>query len=461
MAKGRYSKYLDVFLFSGDILFLNISFIAAYYLRFHDLGNVGPRYTGLHFFFNLAWVMASFFNNSYKSLNFTHSEKIFISYVKSISLFFFLILAYFVASRGYDYSRLLIFYTFTIFSFAIGLERLFFVLFVRRYRYSGYNYKTAIILGNELESFRIYHYLLSDKAMGYKFYGFFFDDKEKHQKYKAGNLSDVQKFCLKNSIDEIFFTLSTTNDKFLSEIIQFCDNNFIKLRLIPSLDILNGKQFNIEFFDRTPILSLRKEPLEDAFNRVYKRAFDVIFSFIALIFILPFVFPLIAIAIKLNSKGPIFFKQLRSGRRNKNFYCFKFRTMTVNKNSDELQAIKGDSRITTVGKFLRKTNLDELPQFINVLIGDMSVVGPRPHMIKHTQQYSKLIEKYMVRHVVKPGITGFAQVNGFRGETTDSKKMKKRVMYDVWYIENWNFLLDIYIIFRTVTNVLKGEKNAF
>jgi Undecaprenyl-phosphate glucose phosphotransferase len=460
MAKGRYSKYLDVFLFFGDFLFLNLAFIGGYYLRFHDLSNVGPRYTGLHFFVNLCWLTASFFNNMYRSFSIAQAEKILITYLKSIIVFFFLVLAYFFSSRGYDYSRLQLGYVILLFSVLILLERVILILFVRRYRYKGYNYKTAIVIGDGLEAFKLYHYLLSDKAMGYKFFGFFFDGTDKYQKYKRGNLSEVQDFCEEKGVDEIFYSLSAGSEKYLNEIITYCDNHFIRLRILPSLNILNGKQFSIDFYDRTPVLSFRKEPLEDTFNRVLKRAFDIIFSLVTLLVLIPFVFPFVALAVKFTSKGPIFFRQLRSGRKNKFFYCYKFRTMQVNRDADHVQAVKGDYRITSIGGFLRKSNIDELPQFINVLWGNMSVVGPRPHMIKHTEQYSKLIEKYMVRHVVKPGITGFAQVNGYRGETTDAKKMKKRVMYDVWYIENWSFLLDIYIVFKTIGNVIKGEKNA-
>ncbi len=163
----------------------------------------------------------------------------------------------------------------------------------------------------------------------------------------------------------------------------------------------------------------------------------------------------------MESKGPVLFKQKRSGRSNEPFYCLKFRSMTVNENADMLQATKNDKRVTKVGAFLRKTSLDELPQFINVLIGNMSVIGPRPHMLSHTEQYSALIDKFMVRHFLKPGITGWAQVNGHRGETRTTDDMAKRVEADVWYLEHWSFLLDMKIMFLTVYNILKGEKNAY
>jgi len=177
--------------------------------------------------------------------------------------------------------------------------------------------------------------------------------------------------------------------------------------------------------------------------------------------VFPFIYIIIAICIKISSPGPIFFKQRRTGERGHEFFCYKFRTMKVNKDADAKQATKNDPRTTQFGEFLRKNSIDELPQIINVLKGEMSVVGPRPHMLKHTQQYNELIDKYMLRHLVKPGITGWAQVTGFRGETKELSQMEGRVVRDVWYLEHWSFFLDIKIIYLTIVNVFRGEKNAY
>jgi undecaprenyl-phosphate galactose phosphotransferase/putative colanic acid biosynthesis UDP-glucose lipid carrier transferase len=205
----------------------------------------------------------------------------------------------------------------------------------------------------------------------------------------------------------------------------------------------------------------RKEPLEAPINRLTKKAFDVVFSFFVIVGIFSWLFPVLMILVKLSSPGPIFFRQKRSGEDNRDFTCLKFRTMRVNQLADELQATAKDPRITKLGAFMRKTNLDELPQFFNVLWGNMSVVGPRPHMLKHTQEYSALIDNYLVRHFAKPGITGWAQVNGYRGETKELIEMKKRVEFDIWYIENWSFLLDLKIVWLTVRNMVKGEEKAY
>ena len=196
-------------------------------------------------------------------------------------------------------------------------------------------------------------------------------------------------------------------------------------------------------------------------NRLFKRMFDIMFSSIIILLIYPWLMPLVSLLVKISSKGPVLFKQLRSGIDNRDFYCYKFRTMKVNKLADELQAIKGDVRITRVGAFLRKTNFDEFPQFLNVFKGEMSVVGPRPHMLKHTDEYSQLIDQYMVRQLVKPGITGAAQVYGFRGETKTTEEMESRVKLDVWYIENWSLLLDVKMVVLTVWNMIRGQEKAY
>jgi exopolysaccharide biosynthesis polyprenyl glycosylphosphotransferase len=217
----------------------------------------------------------------------------------------------------------------------------------------------------------------------------------------------------------------------------------------------------MEIMEYVPLLSIRNEPLQSASNRAVKRAFDILFSSLVMLLLYPMLYLVIGLLIKLSSPGPILFKQKRTGLYGKEFDCYKFRTMRVNKEADEKQATRDDPRTTPIGAFLRHTNLDEIPQFVNVLKGDMSVVGPRPHMLKHTEQYSKLIDKYMVRHLVKPGITGWAQITGYRGETKTLEQMEGRVKRDVWYIENWSFFLDLKIIYVTVINMFQGEKNAY
>ncbi|OFX67447.1 MAG: hypothetical protein A2X12_11410 [Bacteroidetes bacterium GWE2_29_8] len=235
----------------------------------------------------------------------------------------------------------------------------------------------------------------------------------------------------------------------------------MRLKLVPDFSGFLNKKVEIKFYNKIPILTLHKEPLENPVNRIIKRFFDIIFSSLVILIVFPLIFPIIALIIKLTSRGPVFYKQKRAGRNYKVFIIWKFRSMTLGNNKEYIQAKKEDARVTKIGKFIRKTSIDELPQFLNVLMGDMSVVGPRPHPLKLDEEYKMLVDQYMIRNWVKPGITGFAQVKGFRGETESKWKMHKRVQYDIWYIENYTFFLDMYIIVNTILNIFKGEKNAY
>lgn len=229
---------------------------------------------------------------------------------------------------------------------------------------------------------------------------------------------------------------------------------------VPQISPYLSRNFGQEHIGSVPVMAVLNNPLEKSYNAGVKRLFDILFSS-AFLIVSPIIFIPVAIAIKLSSPGPVFFRQKRTGYMGEDFWCYKFRTMRVNDDADSVQASKNDPRKTRLGDFLRRTSIDELPQFINVLKGDMSVVGPRPHMLKHTEDYSRLINNYMVRHFIKPGITGWAQVMGYRGQTEELWQMEKRVEHDIWYIEHWTFLLDIKIIIRTVINAFHEEENAF
>jgi exopolysaccharide biosynthesis polyprenyl glycosylphosphotransferase len=218
----------------------------------------------------------------------------------------------------------------------------------------------------------------------------------------------------------------------------------------------------IDYLHEIPIISLRHEPLEDIGNRIKKRVFDVLFSSFVILFILSWLLPIIALLIKLSSKGPVLFVQNRLGRDNKVFKMYKFRTLKFERDENKFrQVIKNDDRVYKIGKFLRKTSLDEMPQFFNVLTGQMSVCGPRPHPLALNDAYKNIVDSYSVRQFLKPGITGWAQVNGFRGEIQNTLKMKKRIEFDLWYMENWSLWFDVKVIFLTVFKLVKGDENAF
>ena len=215
-----------------------------------------------------------------------------------------------------------------------------------------------------------------------------------------------------------------------------------------------------ELIDDMEVFTTFENPLQNPLNKLIKRIFDIVFS---IIFLIPtaLIFPFVWLIIKIQSPGPLLFKQARTGIDGQTFNMLKFRSMHVNDDADKLQATKDDPRKYPFGDFMRKTNIDELPQFINVLRGDMSIVGPRPHMLAHTEQYSELIDKYMVRHFVKPGLTGWAQVTGFRGETKELWQMEGRVKRDIWYMEHWSIWLDIRIIWMTIKTIFVHDKNAY
>jgi putative colanic acid biosynthesis UDP-glucose lipid carrier transferase len=243
-------------------------------------------------------------------------------------------------------------------------------------------------------------------------------------------------------------------------LIEFAEVNKITLKFIPNNSQIFTKNLRKDYYELFPVLSLKTSPLYDNVVIFFKRAFDVLFSLLVIIFILSWLVPIISIIVKLESKGPAFFKQGRPGKDEKEFFCYKFRSMQINNNT-ESEVSKNDPRVTKVGKFIRKTSLDELPQFWNVLKGDMSVVGPRPHLWSQNKAYSSKINKYMTRLNVKPGVTGLAQVKGYRGEIETDEDMINRIKYDVFYIENWSFFLDIKIIILTIFNVFKGQEKAY
>lgn len=280
------------------------------------------------------------------------------------------------------------------------------------------------------------------------------------------NINSLIKDSGEEKIDEVFITSSAYQN--INKEIDFeklthdAAGKAIRLRIIGTDELMPEHSFKqLHKVDGFPVLSFYGEPLSKGLNKFLKRLFDITVSGFVIVFVLSWLIPLVALLVKMESRGPVFFRQLRSGKDNKEFWCIKFRSMTPNKESDTKQATRNDMRITEVGAFLRKTSLDEFPQFINVFLGDMSITGPRPHMLKHTEDFSAQINEYMVRLYVKPGITGWAQVNGYRGETSELHQMKKRIEFDIWYIENWKFSLDLKIIFQTFLFMFKKNADVF
>lgn len=343
------------------------------------------------------------------------------------------------------------------------VERLAIRKFIKKLRSNKKNMRCIVFAGNTGTTAELYN-ILNTTEYGYNIQGVFYDEQRSlypEEVKKLGGIDDIIPYLnAHNEIKEIYGYFDKADTEKLLVLSKWCDNHLIRLHYVPSTNIFGGKT-SIVMKEDIMVIARRPEPLSLIQNKIIKRTFDFVMSSLFLCTIYPFIYIICAIIIKIQSPGPIYFKQERSGLNGKIFKCYKFRSMKVNDDADKVQATENDPRKYPFGNFMRKTNLDEIPQLINVWKGEMSLVGPRPHMLKHTEEYSRIINRFMVRHLAKPGITGLAQVSGFRGETKYINTMEGRVKKDIEYIENWTFLLDLKIIVKTFTNMIHGEKNAY
>jgi putative colanic acid biosynthesis UDP-glucose lipid carrier transferase len=318
----------------------------------------------------------------------------------------------------------------------------------------------VIILGAGLVGQKIYEELTGNAYLGVDVLGFF-DDKLPKDNYILGALDDVKKYIKDHQVTTIYCTLPLSARNKIIDFLNFAELNVITFHIVPSIGYYIQVPVVVQTVGNMPVFSLRRVPLSNFHNAAIKRGFDIVVSLVFLVTLFPVIYIILSIVIKLSSPGPVFFVQERTGENGRVFKCYKFRSMHCSSDAHTKQATANDVRKTRVGNFIRRTNLDELPQFINVLKGDMSIVGPRPHMLHHTSRYSQLVNKYMVRHFIKPGITGWAQITGFRGETKEVAQMEGRIKKDIWYIENWTLLLDLEIIIKTFLLFFKGDKKAY
>ena len=445
---GRFSVYIRPFSYVLDLIIINF---LAYNLLINSLN--GFYY---HVFISFSWVVISWNVGFYEVYRFTKASEILEKIVKQYVIFTVVNFAYIGYFLKFSEPSLILKFV----SIALGLiafEKLFVYYFLRRFRvvYGG-NFRKVVIVGEEKHTSELVHFFNDNPNYGYKLVKVF--DLKTSKKLE---IKECQDFVLENKIDEIYCALSDLTNTDVNNFIDFTDNNLKTLKFLPDEKEVTARNLKLDYYGYIPIVSLRSIPLDITANKIIKRAFDLLFSIIIIVGVLSWLIPILAIFIKSESKGPIFFKQKRNGLNYREFNCFKFRSMTLNEIADVEQVSKNDPRITKIGKFIRKTSIDELPQFFNVFLGDMSVVGPRPHMVSHTEMYAKKVDKFMVRHFIKPGITGLAQTNGFRGEVESDKDIINRVKYDIFYLENWSLLLDIKIVFLTVLNAVKGEDKAY
>ncbi|WP_248724611.1 undecaprenyl-phosphate glucose phosphotransferase [Seonamhaeicola sp. ML3] len=446
--KGRYSGFIKPISCLFDLLVLN------YMVYLFQINLIHPY--PFHIYVSLFWLILSFHNKFYEVYRFTRIIQIISLLIKQIILFSIIIYAYIGFFKQPHLSRLnlgnYLIYVFFVLSFFKFL--IYFLLNKYRSAFGG-NFRNVVVIGENEKTRQLINTFNVRSDFGYKF------KKQFDSKNDNFSLEDCFNYVIENDIHEIYFSIAELNNQQINHLIDFADNNLRELKFIPDNKEIFSKKIKYEYYDYIPILSLRNISLQEPINKFLKRLFDILLSSIIIFFVLSWLTPILAIIIKLESKGPVFFKQSRNGFNYEEFHCYKFRSMTPNKDAHLNQATKGDNRITKVGAFIRKTSIDELPQFFNVLFGDMSVVGPRPHMVSHTNMYAQRVDKFMVRHFVKPGITGLAQTSGYRGEIEQDKDIVNRVKYDIFYVENWSLLLDLKIIVQTFVNALKGEEKAY
>lgn len=447
-----------------DLVMLNLSFAVGFSIKFHSFGHLlRSDYLILFLFINFMWLLIAKIGDYSLDNRRRKTIAIYWDFVKAIFFNLVLTLAFISLIQG-KYSKTFVLKYYLLFFILGGVSRVLFNWYLKMYRKRGYNFRRMVVVGVNPFSIDFVNELIQHPEYGYKFLGFFgYESQKEQENIRIQKFDKIHRFLLEYEIDEVYIALPSNPDYHIKELIKFCHLNYIKVNFLNEfIHLLNRKtiQVNLDYNGPTPIVAVAKEPLEVTANKVFKRSFDLLFSIFVMIFILSWLFPIAAVMIKLSSRGPVFFKQKRTGLDGHTFDCYKFRTMKVNKDADAKQATAGDRRITRVGAFLRKTNIDELPQFINVLKGEMSVVGPRPHMLAHTRLYSRLIAPFMVRHWVKPGITGLAQAKGYRGETKEVRQMYQRVRMDVFYIQNWSFWFDLKIVLMTVWNMITMQKTG-
>lgn len=449
---GRYSKYIRPI----SILFDLIAITALSLYFFRDLG-LNPLYYLTYQ--TVSWILIAIIVRYYEIFRFTTPVEIITKLMKQFSVFLLVVIAFFPFAKTAVFSGSSV-AIFMCVSFSVIIAfKYFLFIYLKKYRIvTGSNYRSAIIIGYTPEAIRLKEVFETRIDYGYRFAGYFSDKKQNPN--IIGKIDEIKQYTIDNKIDEIYCSLNEISNEKLKDLVEFADDNNKTIKFIPDTKEIFSKNLKVDYYELFPVLSLQKTQLHNPMIKGVKRAFDIFFSLFVIVFVLSWLIPILAILIKLESKGPVFFKQGRPGIDEEEFFCYKFRSMQVN-GFTEKEASKNDPRVTKMGKFMRKTSMDELPQFFNVLLGDMSVVGPRPHLWSQNKAYASKIKKYMIRHYVKPGITGLAQVKGFRGEIETEEDMVNRIKLDVFYIENWSLVMDIKIIFQTVFNIFKGEEKAY
>lgn len=460
LAQRQYSQFIRLIHLLGDVLLLNGSFVLAYAYKFDALDERlwEGDYRLLWLVINAAWLAGTALLDTYQYTRLAEYRYTLTKIARAALLNMLLVALFWMAYKAYYYSREQLLITYLVFGSSLLLWRMGFVFALRAYRLRGFNYRRVAIIGYGQLGRQLRSFFAANPELGYRVVGTYDNQPDPSQDVQATDLAE--QYILHHPLDEVYLTLPQLEHATAQRIIRAADARFIQVKILPDFSGFDVQQVQVRFMGGLPVLGIRQHPLDDALNRFVKRLFDISLALAFFLLLGWWLFPLLALLVRLSSPGPVFFKQKRSGRGGKAFTCYKLRTMRVNNDADAKQATATDPRITPIGRFLRRSNLDELPQFWNILRGEMSVVGPRPHMLKHTEEYAQQIERFMFRHLVKPGLTGLAQAKGYRGATPTLQYMEHRVRMDNFYVNNWSLVLDLKIIVLTMLAMLRGNKNA-
>ncbi|MCF8261221.1 MAG: undecaprenyl-phosphate glucose phosphotransferase [Melioribacteraceae bacterium] len=466
---SHYRKSLSFLRISLDVVLLIISFWVAISIPRGDFSLEYTRLEGSVFLAILIiWFLGANFVGLYDEFRSRNYSIEVITVIRNVFIVTISLIVVLFVIRDQYLNRLFI----TIFALCslslVSTKRLLFRLILIWMRKKGRNLRRTLIIGAGSTGREFSRLIKANPNFGYKLVGFLDDDSEKNVRSDdvLGKLDDLEKILTKQEIDIVIIALPNNKPEVIEAVVRTCERFTTRIKIVPNYFRFISGKYTAQMFGNFPIISVREDLINEFHWRFLKRTIDIMFSLSFMLLIYWWLFPLIALAIKMSSPGPVFFRQERWGRDNQKFNVYKFRSMRndskdVDENGEFQQATKDDPRITGIGKILRKTNLDEFPQFINVLKGEMSIVGPRPHPIPLNMESKDKFNLYMYRHIVKPGVTGWAQVNGFRGETSDPEMMQKRIEHDIWYIENWSMWLDIQIVIMTIFNMVKGDPEAY
>ena len=456
----RYSRYIPLIALSGDFFILNLMFTGLTILYKGLPEAVEIPFLFFYIYLNISWLILAFIFKAHQITPDTKKKIIAFRYVRIIVFFFVMFLLYLQVTLRPYYDGEHIKLIFPLFFLMIILWKYTLHYAFVIYRKLGYNYRSVLIIGINHSTRQLQRYFMSSALNGYRFIGYISDKKDQDNRV-IGTWQEIKKVIEKYSIDEVYLSWESIPAAYHYIINEIVTEYPVKIRIVPELGNLRGLQAELINYSDIPVIQVHPGPLSFWYNRFIKRLFDLLISILVITLVLSWLIPLLLLLTLFGTREGIFFRQLRTGLNGKKFMVLKLRSMHQNPDADLLQASENDHRITPVGKFLRKTSLDELPQFFNVFMGQMSVIGPRPHMLKHTEEYRTLAKKFMMRHAVKPGITGLAQVHGYRGGILNQKDLTERVNLDVRYVENWSVGLDVRIILLTIKELIKGQRKAY